>query len=302
MITYYLIFTLTVGSIYAILALSLNLAWGTTGLVNLGLAGFFGIGAYAAALTSAAGWSGPYGIALALAAGACAGAVIAAVTVRLRDDYLAIVTLGFAEMVRLVVLNETALTRGADGISGISTGILDQSGTANFNLVYLLLTVAILGLVFFLLWRLDRGPYGRALRSVREDQILSSFAGKRPTFLKLEAFSVSAAVAALGGALYAYLLTYISPDHIVPQITIYIFLAVMAGGLGRPAGAVVGAFAIIFFLEATRGLAALAPGLSAVQVAAVREIFVGLLLVILINLRPQGLLPERIRKAPAPKT
>ena len=115
----YLLFSVTIGGIYALLSLALNLAWGGAGLVNLGLAGFFGIGAYATALATGAGIPVAFGLLIAMAAGVLAGLAITGATLRLRDDYLAIVTLGFGEIVRLVALNERWLTNGADGMSGI---------------------------------------------------------------------------------------------------------------------------------------------------------------------------------------
>ncbi len=115
----YLVGTLVSGGIYAVLALSLNLACGGAGMVNLGLAGFFAVGAYASAIVTGAGAPFPVSLLAALAAGVVAGVVVTFATLRLRDDYLAIVTLGFGEVIRLVALNKRWLTNGADGISGI---------------------------------------------------------------------------------------------------------------------------------------------------------------------------------------
>lgn len=294
----YLIFTLTMGGIYALLALSLNLVWGGAGLVNLGLAGFFAVGGYATAIATGAGAPILVGWGAALIAGLAAGFLVTFATLRLRDDYLAIVTLGFAEIVRLIALNERWLTKGADGISGIPGPFRAQLGIQNFNLVYLALVAAIVALVWFMLHRLDRSPYGRALKSVREDQELARFAGKPVLRFKLQAFALSAALAALAGALYAHFQSYISPDHFQPLITIYIFLAVTAGGIGRPGAAVLGGYAVVIFLEATRFAAELVPGLQPVQLAAIREMLIGLALLLVLHLRPQGVMPERQPRAP----
>lgn len=294
----YILFTLTLGGIYALLSLSLNLIWGGAGMVNLGLAGFFAVGAYASALVTGAGAPLVIGWGAAIVVGLAAGLLVTFCTLRLRDDYLAIVTLGFAEVVRLVALNERWLTRGADGISGIQAPLKAELGTAGFNLFYLGLVSAVVAVVWFGLRRLDLSPYGRALRAIREDQELASFAGKRVLRFKFEAFALSAAIAALAGALYAHYASYVSPDHFQPLITIYIFLGVTAGGVGRPLGALIGGYAVVAFLEATRFMAALMPGLSPLQHAALREIMVGLALILVLHLRPQGLLPERIPPAP----
>src|SRR5213080_3012827 len=143
----YLLFIATISSIYSLLALSLNLIWGGTGMVTLGLAGFFAVGAYASALLTTAG-HGPIlaGWALALIAGGAAGLVVTLSTTRLREDYLAIVTLGFAEVVRLIAANEIWLTRGTDGISGIP-GPWKQSLGRDFNIVYFAILLVALAAV-----------------------------------------------------------------------------------------------------------------------------------------------------------
>ncbi len=294
----YLIFTLTVGGIYALLALSLNLVWGSAGMVNLGLAGFFGVGAYATAIATGAGAPVLLGWGVAAAAGVAAGLLVTFATLRLRDDYLAIVTLGFAEMVRLVALNERWLTKGADGISGIAAPMKAELGTGGFNLFYLAVVSLIVLIVWWMLARLDASPYGRTLKSIREDQELAAFAGKPVLRFKYEAFALAAAIAALAGALYAHFQSYFSPDHVQPLITIYIFLGLTAGGVGRPAGAVIGGYAVLIFLESTRFAADLVPGLQPVQIAAFREILIGVALLVVLHLKPQGFLPETMPKAP----
>jgi branched-chain amino acid transport system permease protein len=294
----YALFTLTIGGIYALLALSLNLIWGGVGMVNLGLAGFFGLGAYATAIATGAGAPLVVGIVAALVVGVAAGGVVTFATLRLRDDYLAIVTLGFAEVVRLVALNERWLTKGSDGISGIKAPFKAELGTAGFAVFYLCLVTAVVAGVWLLLRRLDGAPIGRAMKAVREDQELARFAGKDVLRLKFQAFAVSAAIAGLAGALYAHFQSYVAPDHIQPLITIYIFLAVTAGGVGRPAGAVLGAYAVVIFLEGTRFAAEVVPGLQPVQLAALREIMVGTALILILRLKPQGVLPERTPTAP----
>ncbi|MCA3596056.1 MAG: branched-chain amino acid ABC transporter permease [Methylobacterium sp.] len=296
----YLIFALTIGGIYALLALSLNLVWGSAGMVNLGLAGFFGVGAYASAIATGAGAPVVFGWGIAALAGVAVGLLVTFATLRLRDDYLAIVTLGFAEMVRLVALNERWLTSGADGISGIAAPMKAELGTGGFNLFYLAVVSLIVLGVWWMLARLDASPYGRTLKAIREDQELARFAGKPVLRFKYEAFALSAAIAALAGALYAHFQSYFSPDHIQPLITIYIFLGLTAGGVGRPAGAVAGGYAVLLFIEATRFAADVLPGLKAVEVAAFREILIGAALLIMLHLKPQGFLPETMPKAPKP--
>lgn len=299
--TSYLLFIATIGGIYGLLALSLNLIWGGVGMVNLGLAGFFAVGAYASALsTMAVGVPILGGWALAVIAGGLAGLVVTLSTTRLREDYLAIVTLGFAEVVRLAASNEIWLTRGTDGISGIP-GPWKAALGRDFNAAYLLIVLAVLGVVFLLVHRIDRSPYGRALRAIREDAQVAQVAGKPVKRLKAEAFTLSAAIAGLAGALYGHFTSYVAPDLFLPLITVYIFLAVASGGVGRPLGALVGAYLLMTLLESARFAVELIPAVTAVQRAALKELLIAVVLILVLRLMPAGLLPERIPRAtPAP--
>ncbi len=296
----YLTFIATVGGIYGLLALSLNLIWGGAGMVNLGLAGFFAVGAYASALLTtvghapiAAGWL------VALIAGGLAGLIVTLSTTRLREDYLAIVTLGFAEVVRLIAANEIWLTKGTDGISGIP-GPWKRALGPDFNAVYFLIVMSVVAVVFFLTRRIDRSPYGRVLRAIREDAQVAQVAGKNVLRFKTEAFALSAAIAGLAGALYGHFTSYIAPDLFLPLITVYIFLAVASGGTGRPAGALLGAFLVMALLESARFLVELIPAVSAVQRAALKELLIAVALILVLRLKPSGVLPERIPPAPRP--
>src|SRR5262245_2651155 len=239
--TNYLIAMATFGAIYAVLALALNVMWGMAGMVNLGIVGFYAFGAYVSALlTTKVGAP----IALGFAASMVGTAVMAALTTlgltRLRDDYLAIVTLGFAEVVRIVAENEIWLTRGTDGMSGIPQPLKSTLGP-DFNIAYLVFCLVLLAAALFVLERMRTSPFGRALRAIREDPQIAAFAGKNVFRFKLEAFAVGGAVAGLAGALYGHYTSYIVPEIFVPLLTIYIFLALTAGGLGNNWGAVVGA-------------------------------------------------------------
>ncbi len=288
----YSVFILTLGGIYALLALSLNLVWGMTGLVNLGLAGFYG-----AAICGDAGVPFVPGLAAAVAASIVAGLAVTLGTLRLRDDYLAIVTLGFAEVVRLVALNERWLTKGAVGISGIRNPFRQWFGIPVSALLYLALVSVMVLAVWAVIKRIDRSAYGRVLRAIRDDQELATFAGKRVLRFKLQAFGLGAAVAGLAGALYAHQQSYISPDYFDSLVTIYIFLAVAGGGAGRPVSAAIGGYVIVAFLEAMRFLSVVLPWLEPAQIAALRTAAMGAALFLILRLRPQGLLPERIPTA-----
>jgi branched-chain amino acid transport system permease protein len=285
----------TFAGIYALLALGLNLIWGMAGMINLGLVGFFAVGAYVSALmTKKAGMPMLAGVAGAIVLTAAAGVIVALVTARLRGDYLAIITLGFSEVIRLVASNEIWLTNGTDGISGIPGPARGQVTPAMFNLIYLgLVAVAVLA-VYVVMERVRSAPYGRVLRAIRDDDQVAQVAGKRVIAFKVQAFTVSAGVLGLAGALYAHYTSFIAPDTFLPLISIYVVLALTAGGTGNNRGAILGAVLVVFFMESTRFLTAALPGLKPVQVAAVRELLIGASLIVVLRVRPAGIIPERI--------
>lgn len=298
--TSYLLFVATIAGVYALLGLGLVLIWGQTGLVNLGLAGLFALGAYASALLTK---NVPISIALgwlaAIALTALVGLALTWVTRSMRGDYLAIMTLSFAEVIRLVAVNEAWLTNSIDGISAIPAPLRAALGD-QFNLFYFAMTWAVVGVAYLLVRRLIDAPFGRVLRAVRDDDQVAAVAGKAVLGFKMKAFMVGSALAGLAGALYAHFTAFIAPDLFTPLITIYIFLAVTAGGYTRPAGAIVGALFVNFLLEGTRFGAEHISGLSGLQIASLREIVIAVALIALMHLSPQGLLPERVRHARRP--
>jgi branched-chain amino acid transport system permease protein len=296
----YLVAMAIFACLYALLALGLNLVWGMAGMINLGLVGFFGFGAYVSALaTKRGGVPIALGLAAALAFTALAGAVMAVITARLRGDYLAIITLGFSEVVRLTASNEIWLTNGTDGISGIPGPWRGRVTPAVFNLIFLALAVLVVLVVVAVLQRVRHSPYGRVLRAIRDDDQVAAVAGKHVIRFKVEAFAVSAGILGVAGALWGHYTSYIAPEVFVPLITIYVVLALTAGGTGNNWGAVVGAFLVVFFMEATRFATGWLPGLKPVQVAAVRELLIGASLLVVLRVRPAGLLPERIPRLQA---
>ena len=193
------------------------------------------------------------------------GVGVALITVRLRGDYLAIVTLGFAETIRIVASNAIWLTNGTDGISGIAGPYRSRLSPEAFNLTYLGIVVAIVAVAYVFAERLRASPFGRVLRAIRDDEQVAAVAGKHVALFKVKAFAMGAAALGLAGALYAHYTSYIAPDIFVPLLTLYIKLALLAGGLGNNRGAIVGAFAVVFLLESTRFVIPLVPGVSAVQ-------------------------------------
>jgi branched-chain amino acid transport system permease protein len=291
----YLVAIGTFVGIYALLVLALNIQWGFAGLVNLGHVGFFAIGAYSTALLTVHGMPFALGLVAALLFSACLGALVAMATLRLKEDFLAIVTLGFGEILRLFLINEDWLTKGTNGITGIPRP-LKSWFSGGYEVFYLFLVGIGVALAYLAAERMRVSPYGRVLRSIREDEDIAQVAGKNTFLFKVQAFSAGAALAGLGGFFYAHYITYISPDTFVPALTIYIWVALMAGGSGNNKGAILGAAVLIGFLEGTRFLKDLIFFLSDVKLAAAREILVGVFLILLMIYKQEGILPEERKK------
>ena len=285
--------------LYALLGLGLNLVWGLGGMVNLGLAGFFAIGAYASALAALhLGLPLPAAALFAMVLSAGAGALLAVVTARLRGDYLAIVTLGFAEVIQLIAANEIWLTNGTDGLSAIPAPGRGHLSPFGFDLASAGIVWGVAILAAAALGRLSAAPYGRVLRAIREDETVALVAGKNVLAFKISAFAAGAAVMGLAGSLFAAYDGYVAPDSFDLLVTLLVVLALTAGGVGRMQGALVGSVLVVALTEGTRFLGLLLPGLSALQVASLRQGAIGLFLLLLLRLRPQGLLPERLRVHP----
>jgi len=295
----YLLAMAVSAGIYGLMALGVNVIWGFAGMVNLGLVGFFAVGAYVSALlTIKGGWPIAAGMAAATFVTALVGVGVSLITVRLRGDYLAIVTLGFAETIRIVASNAIGLTNGTDGLSAIPGPYRGALSPEVFNLLYFGIVAVIVVAAYGITERLRTSPFGRVLRAIRDDEQVAAVAGKHVMLFKVKAFAIGSAALGLAGALYAHYTSYIAPDIFVPLLTLYIKLALLVGGLGNNRGAIVGAFAVVFLLESTRFVIPLVPGISPVQGAAIREFLVAALLLVMLRYRPAGLLPERLSQLP----
>jgi branched-chain amino acid transport system permease protein len=292
-VTAYLVAISITAGIYALMALGVNLTWGLAGMINLGLAGFFAVGAYTTALLTKAGAPIPLGIAAAACTAAATGTLVAWITARLRSDYLAIVTLGFSESVRIAAANEIWLTNGSDGIAGIPGPWRDSVSPLVFNLRFLGIVLVVLALTWALLQRLSRAPFGRVLRAIRDDEDVAAVAGKPVLSFKLRAFALGSAVLGIAGALYAHANSYVAPDIFAPLLTLNIVLALVAGGLGNNAGAVLGAVLIVVLLEGSRFVTPWLGMLTPAQAAAFRELLISGFLLLMLRVLPGGLLRER---------
>ena len=289
----YLVAVGIIALIYMLLTIGLNLQYGYTGLINFGVVAFFAIGAYASALLTLGGWPLLPAFVVAMIVAAIAAYPIGLLSLRLSDDYLAVVTLGFSEVVRLVIQQEQWLTHGVQGLPGIprifqSLGIGAYAELATLA-VLILCNLAAIGLMLHLV----RSPYGRLIQAIRDDEVAVEAIGKDPRRLKVQVFMLGSGLAGLAGAFYAHFITYLSPDQFLPLVTFYVWIAMIIGGTGRTTGAVAGSLILMVFLEGSRFARDWIPGVSEVQMASVRLALVGLALILFTIYRPQGMMGAR---------
>jgi branched-chain amino acid transport system permease protein len=274
---YFIDVTILAG-IYIILALGLNVVVGFTGLLNLGFVAFYAIGAYAYALLNTkcglGFWSAlPFSIGLTT----LAGFLLAIPALRLRGDYLAIVTLGFGEIARLVLNNWDSLTRGPNGISGIAPPTIMTVSFGKLSYYYYLVLLIVI-MTVFITRRVYSSRIGRAWVAIREDETASSAMGINTTMYKLYAFAFGAFWAGLAGAMFAGKMQFVSPESFTFMESVLILSMVILGGLGSIPGVIIGAIILVLLPEVLR------------EVQLYRMLVLGGGLVLLMIFRPQGLL------------
>jgi branched-chain amino acid transport system permease protein len=287
---------------YAIFALGLQLNVGYTGIVNFGQAGFMAIGAYSMGiLVVDHGVSFWLALPLATLIAMAAGVLIGLPALRLRTDYFAIVTIAFAEMIRYTSQNARELTGGNQGLLGFDEDWVEFSGNVQDSLAsvglgdqYLLpLLIAVwttLLLLTLLLRRVTNSPWGRVLRAIREDEDAARALGKNVFAYKLQSLAIAAGVGAISGYFLVLNLAFINPQQFEPLVTFLGYAVLVLGGLASYVGVVIGAVILWTLLEATRFIDL---PLSAEKVAALRFIIVGLILILLMAFRPQGMLGKK---------
>ena len=289
--------------VYVLLALGLNIVVGQAGLLDLGYVAFYAVGAYTTAMfTTSGGLSGWAALPLAILFAAFAGVLLGGPTLRLRGDYLAIVTFGFGEIAHTVARNSGSLGE-ARGIPNIPH---PAGGFRLSPLPYYELTLAAIVLTVLVIVRLTRSRVGRAWAAIREDEDAAEAMGVPAFKMKLWAFAVGAAIGGLGGWLYASRVSFINPDNFLFFLSLIILSAVVMGGMGSITGVIAGAFAIAFIPEylreaaagetLTRWLNTLIGG-NASDITEFRVLLFGVALVLVVVFRPQGLLPSRRRAA-----
>lgn len=301
--TSYLVFFLIQALVFVVVCLGLNLQWGYTGLFNIGVVGFFLVGAYAFAIlcgppyaSHLGGFELPYVVGLvgSAAAAALIAFVVGIPTLRLREDYLAITTIGIASTLQLVALNAGWLTGGSQGATSIPRPLPGLADTVfGRNLVMLALLVAVVLVVYAALEAMVRSPWGRVLKAIREDEVAASSLGKNAFGFRLQSFVIGSAIMGLGGALYASFIGFISPEDFLPIFTFQIWTMLIVGGSGNNKGAVLGAL-IMWAVWTLSGSAAqfLLPAGLQVKGGAAQIILIGLILMLTLVFRPRGLIGE----------
>ena len=301
----------------AIIAIGLNVVVGQAGLLDLGYVGFYAVGAYTVALLTSPNSplnrrsaSGPFSadwawlscVPIAMAATALAGLILGIPTLRLRGDYLAIVTLGFGEIIRLSADNLSDITNGPRGLAQVqyprfgeteklpngvfSTG--NSLGNSNYGTWWFWLGLVFMVIVLLLIGNLERSRVGRAWVAIREDEDAAEVMGVNTFKFKLWAFVIGAAVGGLSGALYAGQVQYVAPPTFNIINSMLFLCAVVLGGQGNKLGVIVGAFIIVYLPNRLLGVTFLG-----INLGDLKYLFFGLALVMLMIFRPQGLFPVR---------
>ncbi len=291
----YLITVFTLSAIYGLFSLGLNLQWGVGGLVNFGHVAFMTIGAYAVALLSRSGGM-PWFFALLIGVilAGLLGGIIGLVTLRLREDYLAIVTIGIAEIIRLITNNEEWLTQGTRGVFGYTIPFLSFFPVNIYIFVFAAILIITIGLVYWRLEVLVHSPWGRVLKAIREDEMVATALGKDVFSYKLQAFILGSVIAALAGAFLAWQLKAVYPSTFSALITFEAWTIVAIGGAGNNLGVLVGALVYQFYTTIPRFLPeVIKQSLGGGRIEAIQIILIGLTLMTIMVWRPQGLLGKK---------
>ncbi|MGB3324420.1 MAG: branched-chain amino acid ABC transporter permease [Mycolicibacterium fortuitum] len=301
----------------AIIAIGLNVVVGQAGLLDLGYVGFYAVGAYTVALLTSpdSPWNkmGPNGffskdwawlscVPLAMAVTALAGLILGTPTLRLRGDYLAIVTLGFGEIIRLLADNLSDITNGSRGLNQVAYPRLGESeqlpngvfssgnsaGAANYGTWWFWLGLILMIGILLLVGNLERSRVGRAWVAIREDEDAAEVMGVNTFRFKLWAFVIGAAIGGLSGALYAGQVQYVAPPTFNIINSMLFLCAVVLGGQGNKLGVIFGAFIVVYLPNRLLGVEFLG-----INLGDLKYLFFGLALVVVMIFRPQGLFPVR---------
>lgn len=293
----YALSLLTLAGIYGILSLGLNMQWGFAGLFNAGIAGFFAIGAYAAAILTGPQSNFllpiPMGLILAALLSGLVAWPIAKICLRLKGDYLAIATVGIAEIIRLVIKNEEWLTNGTKGLAGIPRPF-EAWGQITGNIAFFLMIMLLLWGCYILAEQLWQSPWGRAMRAIRDNEQAASAIGKDVVTFKMHSFVLGAILMGLGGALSVYFLRFVGLSATEPlNTTFLVWVMLIVGGSGNNKGAIFGALLVWVIWSATELVTNRLPPEWITRSSYLRILLIGLLLQVILQRFAKGLFPER---------
>jgi len=336
-ISFLTVFVTTV-AVFSVFALGLNVQWGYTGIFNFGIVGFFMVGAYTSALVTMEPSSSEFvkyvgGLGLAdrlgplnlegltgfvigaLVAAGVSGIVaflVAIPALRLREDYLAIATIGIAEVFRRIAIEEEGLVNGTRGLTGIPRPLHDLVSPPDYKFIYFGIAVVVLVVIFVAIERAARSPWGRVLKAIREDELATAASGKNIFAFRMQAFVLGAMIMGIGGAVYAANQGSIVPDTFSHFFgTFIIWAMLMVGGSGSNRGAILGAYVVWGFWTLTGLIQPHIPGWAEAlhldrlrsglpqeledRTPYVRDLLIGLLIIVVLLLRPHGLVGEERR-------
>jgi branched-chain amino acid transport system permease protein len=287
----YVLHILIMINIYVVLALSLNLVVGYTGLLSLSHAAFYGIGAYTSTLLMIKlDFSFFPSLLIAVLVTGVSSLLISIPSLKIKRDYFVLASIGFQMIFFSLLYNWTDLTQGAYGIPGIPQPTL-VGLKINTIFMYFLFTCVLALACVFLIYLLTDSPFGRILKAVRDDELAASALGKNPSTHKVTAFAIAAGFAALAGSLFAGYMRYIEPTSFTLMESIFILSIIIMGGAGNIAGPLIGAVIMIVLPEILRFLyvpETIAPN--------VRQIIYGSIIIIIMRYRPKGILGEYVFK------
>lgn len=283
----YFIHLAIIFSIFAILGISLNLVVGYTGLLSLTHAAFYGIGAYSTAILMARAKIGFFpSLILGIFFTSAASFLISAVLSKFKNDYYALGSFGFNIIIFSILMNWQNFTNGPLGIAGIKKPVL-FGFAINSNFLFLLLALFFLLLVYIVSLFIVRSSFGRVLKAIREDEKAIQIFGYNTPHFKTAVFMLSAGMASIAGSLFASYITFIEPSSFHLMESIFILAIIILGGLANLKGSLIGALFLVILPEALRFI-----GFPSSIAAQMRHIIYGLILVLLMLYRPQGLMGE----------
>lgn len=302
----YWIAILTEASIFSVLALGVDMIWGWAGDFDLSAYAYFALGIYITMIltigkpkppvTYLLGWHLPYLLAVPLAVVVVVAfaAIIGSIALRsLREVYFSITTLGAVWAIYYFVENYTPLFNGYNGLSGLNDPMGGNLSYSTYHYLFFGFCVIVLGLVYLLVMRLSKSPFGRMVRAVRDDEKAAAVFGRNIFWTKFRTYMFGAGLAGLGGGLFAAYIGAFNPLDWKPTEIFVLYAAILVGGRGNPKGVVLGSFIVyVGFVEMTRYIPS--PSARPELGPALRQILIGLLIILMLRFRPSGLIPERL--------